>query len=158
MHKAIQNNDIELVQKLIREGARVNQQESSTPWRDRPLHMAAGNNNVALIELLIDHGAYVDAQNKWQNTPINRAVLNNHTEAVAKLIEKGADVDRRTPGELPNEKGKTLLGIAQDMAKHYPEKDFSKIIKLIQSDRKLREKLILFSTISPLKLSFILRV
>ncbi|WP_419241878.1 ankyrin repeat domain-containing protein [Cardinium endosymbiont of Nabis limbatus] len=133
LHKAVGKRDIQLVKKLIAEGARVNKPDQSH-LRLRPLHLAALINNVEIMEILIDHGAYVDAQDGSGSTPIFHAIFNNYAEAVAKLIEKGADIDLRQ-----RHNGHTLLEeITQNMAKQFPDKHFTKIIKLIQAASKER--------------------
>ena len=100
LFKAIRNNNIDLVEKLLIEhDDDVNAEDDDG---NTPLHEAASNNNIEIAKLLIEHGANVNAEADDCRTPLHEAASNNSTEMAKLLIEHGANLnaeadDRRTP-------------------------------------------------------------
>jgi len=103
--EAIDHSDRSEVNRLIDEGADVNQHSSQGGWT--PLYRAARAGNLEIAETLVSNGARVDdkARNGW--SPLHVAVFQNHESMVKFLILKGADVNDR------NDRKETPLSIAK---------------------------------------------
>ena len=81
LHKAVINNNVDLVKALSKFGANVNI-DGSKRWRsikyeklsgDTPLHDAVGNGNYEMVLTLINHGADVNAVNNKNETALDIA-------------------------------------------------------------------------------------
>lgn len=84
---ALQNqNNSEIVDELIKGGARVNSRHGDG-WT--PLMIASHNGNVKVIEVLLSHDAHVNAKSDKGYTPLYLALHNNNVAAKV-LIENGA--------------------------------------------------------------------
>lgn len=103
--KAIKNNDIDSVKKLIKEGVNLNIRYEK--WNNEtPLEKSIklGNNEIA--ELLLENGASVNnmyferdgIQKFFWTTPLHEAVLRGNYDIVKKLIECKAPLDIRKYG------------------------------------------------------------
>ena len=95
--KASENGDSSTVQKLLNEGANVNESDNTGMT---PLMHALQNNNTALVEYLLKKGANVNIKNKYGYTALYYATEN--VNFVKTLIDQGADVNlgdnyKRTP-------------------------------------------------------------
>jgi len=98
-----EKEDIQVIQKLIQEGANVNIRDG---WNDTPLILACQENNKALAQLLIEKGANLNAKGHDGNTPLIIACKEKYKELVQLLIEKGVNLNAH------NENGETALTIA----------------------------------------------
>ncbi len=87
--EAIRQRDIELVKRLISEGADVNQFDSRG---FSPLILVSGG-DFELIDILLKAGANVNAESKYGATPLIRSVW--CSRAVKKFLESGANVNQR---------------------------------------------------------------
>jgi ankyrin repeat protein len=129
LHWAVQRDDEEMVELLIRAGANV---RAANRYGVEPLAIAvvnghAGNlkrlldagadanvglspdetpimtaartGNVETLKLLIAHGAQINAQDKRGQTPLMWAAARNNGEAVRMLVESGADIAVRTSNQ-----------------------------------------------------------
>lgn len=85
--EAIRQRDVELVKKLISEGADVNHTDSRG---FSPLLMVAGG-DFELIDILLKAGADVNAESKYGATPLINSTM--CSRAVKKFLEVGADVN-----------------------------------------------------------------
>jgi len=95
---AIENGDIELVKKLIKDGINLNKK-----YKDgyTALIMAVTENNIEIVKLLIDAGVNLDKKDEEGFTALHHAIWNN-IEIVKLLINAGAnlnlkDRNRETP-------------------------------------------------------------
>ncbi|MFH1353523.1 MAG: ankyrin repeat domain-containing protein [bacterium] len=153
---AIRDDDIEQVKVLIQAGVDINAQDE-TGWIT-PLMQAAFTNSFYITKLLIENGVDVNAKNnsgftalifavaekslivsrllieagadvnvKGDNglTPLMVGALNQSYALVNLLLEKGADIN------LKNSEGKTVIMLAG-------EKDYDKIVALLESYRELK--------------------
>lgn len=88
---AVKNNCLDLVNKLINEGATVDLDHAIT--LSTPLHVAAAFASLDVIKLLIEKGAQVNKQNVYGKTPLISAVESETDEATVRfLISVGADI------------------------------------------------------------------
>jgi ankyrin repeat protein len=90
-----------IVEFLVRNGANVNHQ-TSTSVGGTVLCFAAGGNNPAVVDYLIAKGADVNGKSRNGMTPLIYACAHNNTNLASLLISKGADVN--LPGQL-NDQG-----------------------------------------------------
>jgi hypothetical protein len=91
---AVKAGDYAGAEKLIREGADVNQQDDQG-WT--PLNFAAGKGELALVKLLVESGADVFKVGRDQRTPYMIALAAGQVPVVKYL----RDVEDRTPGDKP---------------------------------------------------------
>ena len=88
--KAARNQNVILVQSILKIGADVNVQDENG---STPLHIVSENGNAPIADLLLRFGAKVNIQNSKNETPIYFAVINRHFEVVEKLLANGADLN-----------------------------------------------------------------
>lgn len=99
IHKAVRQQNIELVKQLLAQRTTVNLQDSN---HNTPLIHATKLGNIQIVQLLIDAGANINYQNvPHQMSPLMFACAGNHVTVCQLLINHGADVnitnDDRTP-------------------------------------------------------------
>ncbi|WP_017303042.1 ankyrin repeat domain-containing protein [Spirulina subsalsa] len=88
---AVENNNLPLVQLLLKRGADPNQ---PNPQGQTALHKSVERNNLELTQLLLDGGATVNVVDQNQQSPLYLVQDN----AIAQLlIQRGADVNLNTP-------------------------------------------------------------
>ncbi len=93
--QAVQRNDAGEVQRLIDQGADVNQLEATG---DAPLVMAAYKGYGDVVRLLLQAGADVKAVDpSMKATALHAAAYAGRTEAARVLIEYGIDVNAQGP-------------------------------------------------------------
>ena len=93
LHWAAYKNDADIVDALIRAGAKVDAQT-----RDggiTPLSLAASNGNAAAVEALLKGGANPNLTVEEGETPLMAAAHSGSTAAVKALLDKGADVNAK---------------------------------------------------------------
>lgn len=90
IHVAVQDDNEEMVDLLLKKGADVN---ARTSWGATPLHLAARQGSRAVMDLLITKGADVNADTKNGDTPLHLAAANGRANHASDLLEKGAKVD-----------------------------------------------------------------
>eukprot|EP01006_Ploeotia_vitrea_P038105 TRINITY_DN66208_c9_g2_i1.p1 TRINITY_DN66208_c9_g2~~TRINITY_DN66208_c9_g2_i1.p1 ORF type:complete len:1089 (+),score=147.64 TRINITY_DN66208_c9_g2_i1:43-3309(+) len=100
---AVENNDIEQVQKLLRRASHADPQDSVGR---SPLWFAAKNGNVEIVELLLTLGAFPDTPDASNQTPLFIAAERGHVKVCELLIASGASVD------FPAENDMTPLMVA----------------------------------------------
>ncbi len=89
---ATKNSHLDVLEKLIKEGANVNERNK---YGNIPLHWAASYGRLSIVEELINKGADIDAKNNNGNTPLHWAVKSSHLEVAKFLISKHADVNAK---------------------------------------------------------------
>jgi len=95
---AIENNHVECVKILLKNGTNVNY-ETVYGWR--PIHWAAKTGNSYYISLLFQHGACINAEDINGRTPLHLAVKFNHVECVRLLLNMTQNEKTLLPiGEL----------------------------------------------------------
>lgn len=87
LRAAAAKGDVDLVKKLLDEGADVN---SADVFHQTALHLAALHGQKAVAELLIERGADVNARDDSGATPLNYARSNGQREVAALLGRHGA--------------------------------------------------------------------
>ena len=91
LHWAIRDNQRQIAEILLENGAAVNQRTGSADGTSyTPLHFAAFEGNSALVQLLLDNGAELSARSASGNTPLHVAATQNHVNIVSLLLERGA--------------------------------------------------------------------
>ena len=90
--------DMNLVKRLVEEGAEINAQCDSIG--NTALHYACEStgNGVIAVWYLIDNGADISAINDLDHTPLHTACQRNYSAAVMQLIMQGADLNPRGIG------------------------------------------------------------
>jgi ankyrin repeat protein len=91
MTRAIDRGDTQAVQKLIEEGAAVNDVGRDDFPGDPPIAIAAARGNTAIVEILSKAGANPNACCCSCVTALHRAIEQGHTDTVTRLLEDGAD-------------------------------------------------------------------
>jgi len=99
---AAKAGDIAEIERLLNEGADVNESGLATP-----LFYAIQYNHTDAARLLIERGADVDKASTW-GTPIHEAAKRGNAEIVSLLLEQGAD------SSVTASKGMTLLHSAAE--------------------------------------------
>jgi ankyrin repeat protein len=98
---------LEVIQKLIENGANVDLRESTSDWT--ALMVASCYGRERLVKVLIRHGANIEAQKThWQRTPIIIASTQGRTSVVKILIDSGVNM------ETTDRDGRTSLMYASD--------------------------------------------
>ena len=89
LHIAACDNSIRLMLKLIKSGAAINTEISSSGWT--ALHMAAGLNRPMAIAVLIRYGADVNTADFDGDTPLMSACSLGYIDCVQQLLAGGAN-------------------------------------------------------------------
>ncbi|XP_077674137.1 ankyrin repeat domain-containing protein 31 [Eretmochelys imbricata] len=105
LHKAVAEDDTDLVRKIIKVGANVNTQDYAG-WT--PLHEASVEGFYKTANELLKAGADVNCKGSEQVTPIQDAVKEGHYEVAELLLWYGADP------LFKNEKGRCAFDEATD--------------------------------------------
>jgi len=106
LFRAIADNDLGKIRKLLDEGASVNAREPDQGATPLILAVIGGNQNIA--KLLISHGADVNLGDSLNTTPLIYAVALHKKNMVELLVLKGADLD------IKDNAGYTALMTAQE--------------------------------------------
>ena len=106
---ASHNRQVEVVQILLQEGARVDQAKSDGAT---PLFVASEKGHAEVVRVLLKEGARVDQAKSNGATPLFIASQDGHTEVVRLLLKEGARADQATsdgaaPLFVASEKGHT---------------------------------------------------
>ena len=91
--KAIQNNDINDLIRLLDSGADPN--AGVREPEGNSLHIAAYYGNAACLKILIDRGGNVKLLDNNSETPLYYAAKHGHTECIKLLLESGIDIESR---------------------------------------------------------------
>ncbi|XP_058924845.1 2-5A-dependent ribonuclease isoform X2 [Kogia breviceps] len=89
--EATKNEDIELVQQLLKKGADVNFQDEEWGWS--PLHNAVQSGNEDIVDLLLNHGAEPCLRKRNGATPFIVAGIAGNVKVLKLLLPKVADVN-----------------------------------------------------------------
>jgi len=93
LHWAVQANDLELTDMLLRAGARVS---AANQFGATPMLLAATNGNAAILERLIQAGADPNAPlSEKGNTALMMAARTGKADAVKVLLDHGAQVNAK---------------------------------------------------------------
>lgn len=92
--KAVKNNDVTGVKKLIEQGVNVNELDNG----DAPLVMAAYEGHNEIVKMLLEAGADVAAVDPGMKaTALHAAAYAGRTEAAKLLIAHKIDIDKQGP-------------------------------------------------------------
>jgi ankyrin repeat protein len=92
LHWAVRQDDLELVDRLLRSGANP---KASNRYGVTPLHLAAVNGNAAVIERLLKAGADANETGVDGETALMTVARGGHVGAAKTLLAQGATVDAR---------------------------------------------------------------
>jgi len=91
--KAAKNRNINLLRKLIADGADVNHQNFNG---ETTLHIAASMGNMQMVQYLINQGANINARTGTQWMPIHHAMRFGHANVANYLISHNAALTQKT--------------------------------------------------------------
>lgn len=111
--QACEDDDLQEVRRLLKDGADLNSGYAADERGDTPLHIAAYKGFLDIVKTLITHGAHIEVKNFEKLTPLFLACRTGQKNVVEYLLEKGANVNTR--GRI----GGTILAMA--CHKDYPE-------------------------------------
>ena len=92
LHWAVRQDDLELVDRLLRSGA---DPKAANRYGVTPLHLAAVNGNTAIIERLLKAGADANEAGTDGETALMTVARGGHVDAAKALLAHGATVDAR---------------------------------------------------------------
>ena len=98
LHRAAEEDDIELVKKLVNAG--VNKNVTAGKWKDTPLHRAVLYNHKEIIIFLINSEADLNITDNVGGTIMDDALFWNEEVIIELLRNRGA----KTAEELRNER------------------------------------------------------
>lgn len=90
IHDAAKSGDLEQVQKLVINGADVNEKAVRD---ETPLIIAALAGNGEIVNYLLQRGADIDARNASGLSVLHAAAYTGHADIVSLLVAKGANVN-----------------------------------------------------------------
>jgi len=116
MHIAVVNQDIQLTQLLLKNGAELNEgaradgnffkPEGKVYYGEYPLSFAISTGQKEMAELLLQAGARVDNQDTYGNTALHMAVIHERADMYDFLLDHGANP------MLENEAGDNMFMLA----------------------------------------------
>jgi ankyrin repeat protein len=92
LHFAAKNGDIQIVDMLLKRGARINAKNYDG---HTPLHIAITHNKMEITELLVNQGAAVNATNNDGITPLHQALETCSEDIINLLLSRVANVNAR---------------------------------------------------------------
>ncbi|AEA45673.1 ankyrin repeat domain-containing protein [Fluviicola taffensis] len=98
LHVACQNQDTELVKKILFEIKPTELNKKIA--QETPLQIVCKNGNLEITKLLIEAGADKEIKNAGRQSPLSIAVSNKNLEIVKYLLEVGADIHSKGPNNL----------------------------------------------------------
>ncbi|RLB59973.1 MAG: hypothetical protein DRI34_00170 [Deltaproteobacteria bacterium] len=98
LSRAAWNGDLDLVRKLIAEGADVDRRDETD---NRALDYAAIRGDLPIVELLVSAGADVRAAGPDGSTVLHSAMESCNLDVVRYLVEQGAEVNARMDDTTP---------------------------------------------------------
>ena len=90
LYLAVQNGDIDQIQRHIGWGADINQLDVDG---HQPLHVAAAQGELVVIRLLLENGADIDGLDSEGYSPLHIAIMGGKTQVADFLIKQGAAYD-----------------------------------------------------------------
>lgn len=130
--RAIERNDLNLVIKLLKDGADPN----VVSYGSTPLMVSAGNGQYGVVKQLLYYKALVDyvPPNSQGMTPLIYATKNNHKTIVKLLIENKASVLKQ------DDKGKTAIDYARLNSKNDGDSELYDFLAGMASSEKGKPK------------------
>jgi ankyrin repeat protein len=92
LHKAIEQDDLEGVRRLVESGDDVDARDEV---ECTPLHWAGAWGRIKAAELLLEHNADPDARDRLGQTPLHKAADYGHLGAIELFLDRGADINAR---------------------------------------------------------------
>ena len=98
LHIACQNEDTELVKKLLTD-IKLTELNKKLD-QETPLHIICKRGNLEIAKLLIEAGADKEIKNVGRQSPLSIAVSNKNIDIAKYLLEVGADIHSKGPNNL----------------------------------------------------------
>lgn len=89
LYQAIENNDIEKIEKLVKEGEALH--------TSKPLILAIQKNNFDIVKLLVENGVDINARDSYGQTPLMYAAAKNYCHILKYLLAHNAEINLKTP-------------------------------------------------------------
>ena len=88
LHIALENQNPEIINYLLDQGADVNHENA---WSESPLYSSIRMNNIKIIKIIIKNGGNVNVKNNHGESPLHIAVRIGNIEIIDYLIAQSAD-------------------------------------------------------------------
>jgi ankyrin repeat protein len=122
---AIKNQNIELLNQLIRDGADINYVKESGSWlRVNPSIKAVQTQNIQMVKVLIEQNIDINWIDSFDTPALFYAVSNGQIDMVKLLIEKDANL------YLKDKQGNDVISIAKKSGNKQLLKYLKKLVKL----------------------------
>ncbi len=131
--RAVANNDLEEVKKLIKQGVDINTKDEK--GFTALSHACLITKNIEMIELLIDNGADIDTKTNEGNTPLISACYFGNNDVVDCLVSNGANIYIENDGGHNAKKTAEIIlnNEAIEIIENRKEKITKKLIKAVKA-------------------------
>lgn len=142
LHKAVKKGKIDVVRKLLKDGAVVNAQNNKG---ETGLLIASRCGNVGMVQLLLKAGANPNIAEHTGITPLQSAVMSGHIAIAQLLLDAGAEINAREMGHRRTPLHwvvRMTVGSVQKLARQIPVERSVELLNLLLgrgADRSARD-------------------
>lgn len=94
LYAASYNQQVDLVDYLLKQYPGIIDVNIRTGWSSHPLHPAAWSGDTQMVKHLLDAGGDIDCQDTTHLSPLGYAATEGHLETVKLLVARNADMNR----------------------------------------------------------------